>query len=288
MTSFNPQQHIVSRQKRHDAANIHSVDLPGLATIELNITELCNRTCSFCPRADPEIYPNEKKFMSLDTVRLLVEQLNNTDWYGDIHITGFGEPHTHPQLREIISILNQANVYIEVTTNGDRLIDTHIDYAVSMFKAGLDKLTVDCYDGDQQYNDRQEKMLSEFQDIYEWRLRNHYDDGNAQDLITEYGFNNRGGLMGGSGVQNKCYLPFYKTLIDWNGNIVMCCNDWHRQAGSMGNILTEGFVNCWNSDKLTSIRHGLASGTRKGVCASCSINGTKFGQSSFDLLMATS
>ena len=33
-------------------------DLPGLLTIEINITELCNRICSFCPRANPDIYPN--------------------------------------------------------------------------------------------------------------------------------------------------------------------------------------------------------------------------------------
>ena len=102
---FDVKGHIQSRQARHGNANIHSKHLPGLATIELNITELCNRTCSFCPRHDPEVYPNKKEFMELETVSSLTQQLIDTDWYGDIHITGFGEPHTHPQLKEIISIL---------------------------------------------------------------------------------------------------------------------------------------------------------------------------------------
>ncbi|PWH09944.1 hypothetical protein DEJ39_08855, partial [Bacteroidetes bacterium SCGC AAA795-G10] len=126
---FSVEGHIDSRKARHGSANIHSQSLPGLATIELNVTELCNRTCSFCPRYDPKIYPNNKYFMELDTVQSLVDQLNETDWYGDVHITGFGEPHTHPQLKEIIAILRTAKVYIEVTTNGDRLIDSDILYA---------------------------------------------------------------------------------------------------------------------------------------------------------------
>tara|TARA_B100000900_G_scaffold142372_1_gene120662 strand:+ start:576 stop:1430 length:855 start_codon:yes stop_codon:yes gene_type:complete len=280
---FDVKGHIKSREARHGNANIQSKDLPGLATIELNITELCNRTCSFCPRHDPEVYPNKKEFMELDTVSSLTQQLIATDWYGDIHITGFGEPHTHPKLNEIIAILRKANVYIEVTTNGDRLIDSDIDYAVKLFKSGLDLITVDCYDGDMQYKQRKNKMLDTFQDLYDWRLRNHYDDGNAQSLIEQYGFNNRAGTMGGSGIQNPCYLPFYKTMVDWNGDITLCCNDWHREAGNMGNILVDGFINCWNSDKLIWIRKQLAKGKRGGVCASCSIKGTKFGSESVEV-----
>ena len=281
---FDVDAHIKNRQKRHDSANIHSKDLPGLATIELNISELCNRTCSFCPRYDPEVYPNQKKFMSLDTVRALREQIEATDWYGDIHITGFGEPHTHPELPEIVKIIGGSKkTFVEVTTNGDLLVDKTPDEAGEMLtRGGLDRLTVDCYDGDQQYAKRIMivRKLSRYGEV---RLRQHYDTGNTQDLIQEYGFNNRGGIMGGEGVQNPCYLPFYKTLIDWDGGMVLCCNDWHRKEGHMGNILTDGLVASWNSERLNSIRKSLAKGERYGVCAGCSINGTKFGESSFSL-----
>lgn len=280
---FNVDKHIDSRKARHGNANIHSKHLPGLSTVELNITELCNRTCSFCPRHDPEVYPNKKDFMELDTVHSITQQLKQTDWFGDIHITGFGEPHTHPKLKQIIEILSDADVFIEVTTNGDRLIDSDIDYSLELFDAGLSMLTVDCYDGDEQYTQREHKMLNIFQNIHNYRLRNHYDDGNAQALIEQYGFNNRGGTMGGKGIQNPCYLPFYKTMIDWNGDITLCCNDWHREAGNMGNILVDGFVNCWNSNKLVWIRKQLAKGKRGGVCANCSIKGTKFGSESVEV-----
>lgn len=282
---FDVDAHIQDRNQRHETANIHSSVLPGLSTIELNISELCNRTCSFCPRHDPTVYPNQKLFMTLETVQSLRDQIEQTDWYGEIHITGFGEPHTHPYLDEIVKIIGGCNqTFVEITTNGDRLIDTGegIDLTIHMFKNGLDLLTVDCYDGEKQYADRImiAKKISRHGKI---RLRNHHDTGNAQELINEYGFNNRSGIMGGEGIQNKCYLPFYKTLIDWDGGMVLCCNDWHRKEGHMGNILTDGLVASWNSQRLNSIRASLSKGNRQGVCAGCSINGTKFGESSFQL-----
>ena len=288
MTTFSVEGHVASRQHRHSQSDIYNKQFPGLATIELNITELCNRTCSFCPRHDPQVYPNQKLFMELDTVATLTSQLKSAAWHGDIHITGFGEPHTHPQLREIISILREANVYIEVTTNGDRLIDTDIDYSLSMFKAGLDMLTVDCYDGKEQYLERENKMLNVFQDVHNYRLRNHYDTGNPEDLIAEYGFNNRAGAMGGNGIQGQCYLPFYKAFVDWDGEVRLCCNDWHRKAGTMGNILDIGFSECWKGQKLQMIRKHLSRGQRGGACSSCNINGKKFGKESYDFLISTS
>ena len=51
----------------------------------------------------------------------------------------------------------------------------------------------------------------------------------------------------------------------------------------MGNILVDGFVNCWNSNKLVWIRKQLAKGKRGGVCANCSIKGTKFGSESVEV-----
>ena len=43
----------------------HSV-LNSLVVIEINLTELCNRKCVFCPRVDPKVFPNRNLHMSLD------------------------------------------------------------------------------------------------------------------------------------------------------------------------------------------------------------------------------
>jgi radical SAM protein with 4Fe4S-binding SPASM domain len=222
--------------------------------------------------------------MSLSTVQQLVDEINVSDWWGDIHITGFGEPHTHPNLVEIVQILSQSDkLFVEITTNGDRIVDSDPELIMQLFGVGLDMLTIDCYDGEDQYNKRLE-IMSKINEHNNWRLRKHYDTGKAQDLIIQYGFNNRSGIMGGTGIQGKCFLPFYKTLIDWNGDLVLCCNDWYRTAGDLGNILEIGFRNCWNNDNLNKIRQQLSQGVRTGTCANCNIVGTKFGEDSFNLL----
>ena len=56
--------------------------------IEINITELCNRMCSFCPRAHG--YPNLNLNMSVETA---VQIKNQAKGFVDtIHIVGRGEP----------------------------------------------------------------------------------------------------------------------------------------------------------------------------------------------------
>jgi radical SAM protein with 4Fe4S-binding SPASM domain len=277
--NFNVKEHIDNRKVRHKQANINSKFFPGLSTIELNITELCNRTCSFCPRHDPKIYPNQKLFMSIETVKKLTDELASSDWYGDIHIAGFGEPHTHPYLLKIVETLKQYDkLFIEIITNGDRLIDVDLNYTQSLFDSGLDLLTVDCYDSHSQY-DKRLKAMKVLPNKY--RLRQHYDIGDTANLINEYGFNNRSGIMGGEGVQRPCYLPFYKALIDWNGDLMLCANDWHRKSGSMGNIIKSSFKTCWNSDKLKNIRKNLEKGIRLNACTNCNINGMLYGLESF-------
>ena len=40
-------------------------DMPIFSDIEFSLCGLCNRTCVFCPRANPKVYPNKKEKMDL-------------------------------------------------------------------------------------------------------------------------------------------------------------------------------------------------------------------------------
>lgn len=279
IVKFDLGKHIDARVTRYKRANIYSNDFPGLATIELNLSELCNRTCSFCPRHDPKVYPNQKKFMDIKIVQELVKQIDNSDWQGNVHLSGFGEPHSHPELLEVIKTLKSIDkIYVELTTNGDRLVDKDINELVECLNNGLDIVNVDCYDNEEQYNTRK-AILDKVQARY--TLRKYFDYG-VEHSVKNYGFTNRGGTLGAVDSTGPCYLPFYKTLIDWNGNVILCCSDWHRQAGNFGNILKEPLTNIWNGSKIKIIRESLINSRRVGVCSTCSMNGTKFGKPSFE------
>lgn len=280
VVEFDLVKHIDTRTNRYKRSNIRSNSFPGLATIELNISELCNRTCSFCPRFDPKVYPNQKQFMDLKIVRSLVKQIDNSDWNGNVHLSGFGEPHSHPELLDIVKILGKSSkVYLELTTNGDRLVDKDINELVDCLNNGLDIVNVDCYDNEEQYQNR--KLILDSVNA-RYTLRKYFDTGMA-DAVLNYGFTNRGGTMGEVASTGTCHLPFYKTMIDWNGNVILCCSDWHREAGSFGNILKYPLTDIWNGSIIKKIRESLLDSQRVGVCSKCSMNGTKVGKPSLKL-----
>ena len=42
--------------------------MASLVSVELNVTELCNRRCVFCPRGDRQTYPNRNLIMPLEVL----------------------------------------------------------------------------------------------------------------------------------------------------------------------------------------------------------------------------
>ena len=147
-TIFDVNEHLEYRNKRYHNADITNNQLLGLSTVEVNPTELCNRTCSFCPRSDPAVYPNQNLNMTVETATKLSEQLYDSNFTGDIHITGFGEPTLNPNILDIINAFSK-NFFTEMITNGDRLTSGKLKHE-QLTNKGLNSLIVDCYDGPEQ------------------------------------------------------------------------------------------------------------------------------------------
>ena len=51
-------EHRREQEKKHWDKVKTSEPLDSILTVEINTTELCNRTCVFCPRHDPKVFPN--------------------------------------------------------------------------------------------------------------------------------------------------------------------------------------------------------------------------------------
>ena len=82
--------------------------------------------------------------------------------------------------------------------------------------------------------------------------------------IEDYGLklNNRSGTitwldLDDDEVENlkgyKCYYPYYKMFVDWNGDVLFCSNDWGREI-IIGNLLKQSLYDVWMSDKMKEIR----------------------------------
>lgn len=276
-------QHLENKKKRYEKVKsswCFCNNLVGLAAIELNVTELCSRHCAFCPRFDRNVYKNQNLHMTIETIISLAEKCESERYEGDISIAGFGEPMLHPNLPEIVrSLRRHLKNQISLITNGDFLTKDSLNDLVS---AGLSKIVVSCYDGPDA-KEKFESLLSTTEIDY------HVKElwGNFDKIVKKNDFNSRTGLVPihTKTIGKQCYLPFYKLMIDWNGEVILCSNDWLRKESDIGNINNTSLKSIWFGDKLKSIRTNLRAGNRCGdACKYCNVNGTLIGKDSFDLI----
>ena len=51
---------------------------PAFSEVEFNITGLCNRVCVFCPRVDPDVFPNINEHISLELYNKILADLKTS------------------------------------------------------------------------------------------------------------------------------------------------------------------------------------------------------------------
>ena len=264
-----------------------SVDNPlnSILTVELNTTELCNRTCVFCPRHDPKVYPNRNLNMSVEDAETIAINLSNHDYKGKISYSGYSENFLNKKFLEIISVMRKylkENLF-ECNTNGDFLKKETIH---EIFESGLDLLYINLYDGIEQI-EKFDEIMSDI-DESQYKYRAHY----SQD---DYGLfiNNRGGNIDWLGFDESdieslkgkpCHYPFYKLFVDYNGDVLFCANDWGKEI-KVGNLVNQTLEDVWLGEKMYEIRKKLMIGQRDfSPCNKCSVNGQLFGEKSFEIL----
>jgi radical SAM protein with 4Fe4S-binding SPASM domain len=83
----------------------------ALKKIYLEISNICNLQCSFCPEV-----VREKKLMGLAQVDQLLKAAEPLCQQVCLHL--MGEPLNHPHFNEILSLAQKNNVKLNITTNG--------------------------------------------------------------------------------------------------------------------------------------------------------------------------
>ena len=279
----------LDHRKEQEKLHFDNVDtsnpLSSLLTVEINTTELCNRTCVFCPRHDKNVYPNRNLNMSLETARLIAHNLSLDNYKGKISYSGFSENLLNKKFADIIRILKDKlpETTAECNTNGDRLTP---QYAKQLFDSGLDLLYINLYDGIDQI-EKFDKIMKDI-DRSKYKYRAHYSQ-------ADYGLNinNRGGSITWLGMDEDsvdklkgqpCHYPFYKMFIDWDGEVIFCANDWQKER-KVGNLAKQRLKDVWLGDDLNIIRKRLVKGDRsESPCNKCTVNGQLFGKPSFEIL----
>ena len=244
--------------------------------IELSIIDVCNRSCSFCPKSDPKVAPNTYQRMQISLINKLTEELKEIDYKGSVVLCGYGEPMLHKEINLICKKLSES-AYVEVVTNGDTLTSKQIN---ELYKNNVNKLLVSMYDGKHQI-EKFNKLIKKSNVPKDFViLRDRW-----YDEKSDYGLkltNRTGTVSIGDqeeiGKYKKCFYPSYQFLIDWNGDIFLCPQDWQRRV-TMGNMMQEHTFDIWTNKIMTKFRKNLINGKRdNSPCSLCNAEGTVLGK----------
>ncbi len=279
---FDP--NIPNKSKKSDEVFqlIENSDYPLPSEVEISESGTCNRSCSFCPRSDPE-YPDIKKFISNFLHNKLISELSDLNFAGTLRYSGFVEPLLD---KNIFNLIKNARMKlpksnIEMVTNGDVLNDERL---IKLYESGLTKLLISIYDGPEDVEKFQLMMDKNKIPSNKYFLRHRYLPPEQDFGIT---MSNRAGLMKNAEhsiaplnktLEKPCYYPSYTFFLDYNGDVLMCPHDWGKK-NILGNLEKQSFKEIWLSSIALFTRKGLIKADRNfSPCDVCDVSGDLIGK----------
>lgn len=243
--------------------------------VELSLIDVCNRACTFCPKVDPSIAPNTYQQMNRNLIDKVHDELKEIKYKGAIALCGYGEPLLHKDIRYIVEKLSNV-APVEIITNGDVLSSKMLQ---NLYLSNVNKVLVSMYDGPHQI-EKFKKMAKNANVPDEMLILRDRWYGAEQDFGVKL-TNRSGTIKTGNQVDKekyqKCYYPTYQLLIDWNGDVFICPQDWQRRR-PMGNMMQESIFNIWIGKTMTKYRKNLLNGKRcESPCKECNAEGTLLG-----------
>lgn len=263
----------------------------------VEITNICNRSCSFCPGTR-----RDRRRMTFAEFDLITDKLRPYTDYIYLHL--MGEPLTHPELPELIRLAAGKGYRVAITTNGT-LLERWGD---ELIRAGLYKLNISLHSFEQGTREDQLRYLNTCMDYADrasargvltvlrlWNLgydesknidtlsalRERFPDGEwctgsrgariRPKLHLEYGEHFEWPSLSAPdlGEQVFCYGlgDHFGVLSD--GTVVPCCLDRDGDI-ALGNLLTDDPAQILGSERAERMREGFAKRQAKEeLCRRC-------------------
>lgn len=268
------------------------------AKVYIEISNMCNLKCSFCPGTT-----RESRRMSLEEFQIVLNKIKDYTDYIYFHL--LGEPLCHPQLNEFLSLAEEKNFKVIITTNGTLLnkskdvllkSNSHYKTVISLHsfeandnKNSFENYLKDCF---------QYAKMAENKKIVVLRLWNNGGKSTLNDEILAKLENcfpkpwveERNGIR----IGQKIYIQ-YGDKFDWptlesdninenifcyglrdqigilaDGTVVPCCLDNNGEI-NLGNIFNMNLDEIINSEKAKNIYNGFSNRAAcEELCKRCS------------------
>ena len=273
--------------------------------IYVEITNICNLNCSFCPKNN-----RPKRFMTIEEFDTITDQISPLTNTICLHL--MGEPLLHPNIKEIFEICNKRNLNVYLTTNGT-LIKKNLD----LLKSGCAKRisislhSFEANENTETLNDYLEDVLLSCKEIsdnsktcIEFRLWNETNDKNGKNTLNKNiiekineTFNTTlttNNLQPRTSITDKIYISF-ADVFEWpintenkekncakfcyglrshfgilcNGTVVACCLDSEGKL-ALGNIFKSKISDILNTPRAQNIYKGFTDrNTTEEFCKTC-------------------
>jgi len=271
--------------------------------VEIGTTNLCNAECIMCPHS-------KLKKMGTMNMNLYKKIINNCYKLNikSVILSFFGEPFLDKKIIEKIKYAKEKGIHVAFYSNAsllneelaNKIVDSGLDN-ISISFDGYSKETYEKIRKKLKFDVVRENILNlietkkrmkktnpiinlvlveleenkkEIKKFYsEWKgkveginiinMRNWANSMEKEGTKESFHFNKK--------MKRKpCALVWQEMVVDWDGNVVLCNNDWNHSA-VLGNLKKQTIEEIWKGDKLKKIREAHIKGEfwKVPLCSDC-------------------
>jgi radical SAM protein with 4Fe4S-binding SPASM domain len=271
--------------------------------VDIGTTNLCNAACIMCPHS------KLKKMGTMD-MKLYKKIIDNCQKLKIkiITLSFFGEPFLDKTIIEKIKYAKQKGMYVAFYSNASmlteelarKIVESGLDgitisfdgYSRETYEKIRKNLKFDIVKNNilnlietrrkmKKMNPRINLVLVELEEnkreikqfYEEWskkvdginiiNMRNWANDIKKEGTKESFHFNKK--------MKRKpCALIWQKMIVDWNGDVVLCCDDWNHST-VLGNLKKQTIEEIWKGDKIKKIKEAHVKGefSKIPLCSGC-------------------
>ncbi len=236
-----------------------------LLAISVETVTACNLRCTYCPnsRSDRGSIQNLKWMDSALFIKL-IDDLAELHFAGALLPHFYGEPLLDDRLPDLLTYARRRlpAVLITLFTNGTLLTPQRY---TDLVKAGVNSFVIT----EHRPIPLKEEIVARHRQVGNRGVQLKFLPKKINEPIF-----NRCGIIELERVTDEkrtCEDPSCFIPIDWQGNVLLCCNDYFSEF-QLGNIRNEKIQAIWNKPYNKKIRDTLKTDTSKSaLCRRCKI-----------------
>jgi radical SAM protein with 4Fe4S-binding SPASM domain len=271
--------------------------------VDIGTTNLCNAECIMCPHSKL----NKMGTMDMKLYKKIIDNCSKLH-IKIVTLSFFGEPFLDKELIAKIKYAKEKGMTVAFYSNASLLteelarktIDSGLDsitisfdgYSKETYEKIRKKLKFDVVKKNilnlietrgrmKKTNPKINLVLVELEEnkreikqfYNKWRgkvdsiniinMRNWANDIQKEGTKESFHFNKK--------IKRKpCALIWKKMVVDWNGDVVLCCDDWNHST-VLGNLKKQTIEEIWKGEKLRKIREAHVKGEfgKIPLCSGC-------------------